>query len=118
MLAVPVLAGSTAFALAEAIGWREGLERKVREARGFYAVIAGSMLLGLVLNFVGLNPIRALYFAAILNGLAAPPLILLMFVLSNSKETLGDRTGGKLSNILLAAAFLVMAGLPIAFLVA
>ena len=115
-LAIPVLAGSTAYAIAETAGWEEGLARKLKQARGFYAVIAGSMLLGLMLNFVGLNPIRALYFSAILNGLAAPPLILLMLILSNDKKLLGRHCGGRTSNVLVAIAFLIMAGLPIAYL--
>src|SRR5205085_3850405 len=115
-LAIPVLAGSTAYAIAETAGWEEGLARKLKQARGFYAVIAGSMLLGLMLNFVGLNPIRALYFSAILNGLAAPPLILLMLILSNDKKLLGRHCGRPLSNVLLAIAFLVMTALPIAYL--
>jgi Mn2+/Fe2+ NRAMP family transporter len=79
-------------------------------------VIAGSMVLGLVLNFVGLDPIRTLYFSAILNGLAAPPLILLMLILSNDKKLLGRHCGRPLSNVLLAIAFLVMTALPIAYL--
>jgi Mn2+/Fe2+ NRAMP family transporter len=115
-LAVPVLAGSTAYAISESVGWDEGLSRKLRAAPGFYAVIVGSMLLGLVLNFVGLDPIRALYLSAILNGLAAPPLILLMLILSNDKKLLGTHSGRRLSNVLLATALLLMTALPIAYL--
>jgi Mn2+/Fe2+ NRAMP family transporter len=73
-----VLAGSAAYALAEAFGWHEGLGKSFRQARGFYLVIVAAMAIGLAMNFGGLDPIRGLYFAAILNGLAAPPLILLM----------------------------------------
>jgi Mn2+/Fe2+ NRAMP family transporter len=110
-----VLAGSTAYAISESVGWDEGLSRKLRAAPGFYAVIAGSMVVGLVLNFVGLDPIRALYFSAIANGVAAPPLILLMLILSNDRKLLGEHRGKHVSNVLLAIAFLVMAGLPIAY---
>jgi Mn2+/Fe2+ NRAMP family transporter len=116
-LAIPVLAGSTAYALSEAFHWREGLWRTFRTAPGFYGVIAGSMFVGLALGFVGLNPIRALYLSAIMNGLAAPPLILLMLILANSKATLGSRTSGPASNLFVVLALLVMAGLPIAYLV-
>ena len=116
MLAVPVLAGSTAYALAETFGWNEGLYRKLRDAHGFYATILAAMGVGLVLNFVGINPIRALYLSAILNGLAAPPLIVLMLILSNSRSVLGARTSGPLSNALLTIAAVAMAGLPIAYL--
>jgi NRAMP (natural resistance-associated macrophage protein)-like metal ion transporter len=116
-LAVPVLAGSTAYALSEAFRWREGLWRTFRTAPGFYGVIAGSMCVGLALGFVGLNPIRALYLSAIMNGLAAPPLILLMLILANSKAIMGRRTSGRASNLFMGLAFLIMAGLPIAYLV-
>ena len=116
-LAVPVLAGSTAYALSEAFRWKEGLWRTLRTAPGFYGVIAGAMLVGLALGFVGLSPIRALYLSAILNGLAAPPLILLMLVLANSKGIMGERTSGPASNLFMGLALLIMAGLPIAYLI-
>jgi NRAMP (natural resistance-associated macrophage protein)-like metal ion transporter len=115
-LAVPVLAGSTAYALAETFGWREGLYRRLRDAEGFYGAIAASMAVGIALDFFGVNPIRTLYYSAILNGLAAPPLILLMLVLSTSRGVLGRRSGGRLSIVLLAIALVVMAGLPLAYL--
>jgi Mn2+/Fe2+ NRAMP family transporter len=117
-LAVPVLAGSTAYALSEATGRKEGLGKTLRQAPIFYLIIAAAMLIGLGLNFSGVNPVRALYFAAVLNGLAAPPLILLMLLLSNSRATVGEWTGGRVSNALVGVTFVVMTGLPIAFLLA
>jgi len=117
LLAVPVLAGSTAYALSEAFGWREGLGRKFSRARKFYLVIGGAMLVGLALNFVGIDPIRALYFAAILNGVAAPPLILLMLILSNHQPTCGRWTARRWSNALVSVALVLMTALPIAYLV-
>ena len=117
LLAVPVLAGSTAYALSEAFGWREGLGRKFRRARKFYLVMAVAMLVGLALNFGGIDPIRALYFAAILNGVAAPPLILLMLILSNDQPTCGKWTGRRWSNALVGLALVLMTALPIAYLV-
>ena len=117
LLAVPVLAGSTAFALSEAFGWQEGLGKKFSGARKFYAVIAVAMLVGLVMNFAGVDPIRALYLAAILNGLAAPPLILLMLILSNDEPTCGKWTGRRWSNTFVALALVLMTALPIAYLV-
>ena len=114
LLAIPTLAGSAAYALSEAFGWREGLGRSVRQAPGFYGVIAAAMLLGLSLNFLGINPIRALFLSAILNGLAAPPLILLMLILSRSGE--GPREGGVLSTVLVAIALVVMSVAAIAYL--
>jgi NRAMP (natural resistance-associated macrophage protein)-like metal ion transporter len=118
LLAVPVLAGSTAFALSEAFGWREGLGKRFSGARKFYLVIAVAMLVGLAMNFGGVDPIRALYFAAILNGVAAPPLILLMLILSNNEPTCGRWTGRRWSNALVGLALVLMTALPIAYLVA
>ncbi len=116
-LAVPVLAGSSAYALSEAFGWDEGLGKKFRGARKFYLVIGGAMLVGLALNFVGIDPIRALYFAAILNGVAAPPLILLMLILSNHQPTCGRWTARRWSNALVGVALVLMTALPLAYLV-
>jgi Mn2+/Fe2+ NRAMP family transporter len=115
LLAVPVLAGSAGYALAETFGWREGLSKKFRRAPGFYLAISAATVIGLALNFSGINPIRALFFAAILNGLVAPPLILLMMILGNSKKLLGKRRSGWLSNMLVGSALVLMTGLPIAY---
>jgi Mn2+/Fe2+ NRAMP family transporter len=114
LLAIPTLAGSAAYALSEAFGWREGLGRSLRQAPGFYGVIAAAMLLGLALNFVGINPIRALFLSALLNGLAAPPLILLMLILSRSGKR--PREGGVLSTVLVAITLGVMSVAAIAYL--
>jgi NRAMP (natural resistance-associated macrophage protein)-like metal ion transporter len=116
-LAVPVLAGSSAYALSEAFGWDEGLGKTFSGARKFYLVIGGAMLVGLALNFVGIDPIRALYFAAILNGVAAPPLILLMLILSNHQPTCGRWTARRWSNTLVGVALVLMTALPLAYLV-
>jgi NRAMP (natural resistance-associated macrophage protein)-like metal ion transporter len=107
LLAIPTLAGSAAYALSEAFGWREGLGRSLRQAPGFYGVIAGAMVVGLLINFVGINPIRALFLSAILNGLAAPPLILLMLLLSRTARDPKERGGG-LSTVIVAIALGVM----------
>ena len=117
LLAVPVLAGSTAYAAAEATHRNEGLSRHFREARGFYSVIIGSMLLGLALDFGGLDPIRGLYYAAILNGVTAPPLILVMLLLARSRRTLGDHRSGWLSTTVVVATIVVSTALPVAYLV-
>jgi NRAMP (natural resistance-associated macrophage protein)-like metal ion transporter len=117
LLAVPVLAGSTAYALAEALHWREGLSRTLRQAPGFYAVIAAAMSVGIALNFIGINPIRALVLSALLNGVAAPPILLLMLVLSRS-SAVGDHRSGRLSSALVAAAAVLMTVLPVFYLLA
>jgi len=116
MLAVPVLAGSTAYALAEAIGWNAGLSKSFRQARGFYSVIVGAMVVGLAMDFGGIDPIHGLYLAAILNGLAAPPLILLMLLLGNDRGTMGRWRSGRLSNMIVGLALLAMVVAPIAYL--
>ncbi len=78
LLAVPVLAGASAYAVAETVGMQQGLGRSLGQARGFYAVIAASTLIGMSVHWAGVDPIRALYYAAALNGLVAPPLMALM----------------------------------------
>lgn len=113
LLAVPVLAGSTAYAVAEALHWNEGLSRKMRDAPGFYSVIIGSMAIGLALVGFGVNPIRALYLSAIFNGLTAPPLILLIIVLACSRKVLGQFRSGPASIVATAAAGLAMTVFPI-----
>jgi NRAMP (natural resistance-associated macrophage protein)-like metal ion transporter len=117
LLAVPVLAGSTAYAISEAMRWNEGLSKHFRQARGFYTVIVFSMLLGLLLYFGGLDPIRGLYYAAILNGVTAPPLIVLMIVLARSSR-MGHCRSGALSLTVCCIAVAVSVILPLAWLLA
>jgi NRAMP (natural resistance-associated macrophage protein)-like metal ion transporter len=115
LLAVPTLAGSSAYALAEAAHWREGLARTLRQAPGFYTVIVLGMAVGAGLNLVGIPPIKALYASAILNGLAAPPIMLLMLLASRT-TMLGRWRSGWLSTTFVAIAVLVMTGLPVWYL--
>ncbi len=117
LLAVPVLAASTAYAVSEAFRWNEGLSRRTREAPGFYGVIVGSMTLGLALVGFGVDPIRALYFAAVFNGITAPPLILLIILLARSRSVMGEFRSGPLSVAATSLAFLATAAFPIAALV-
>ncbi len=109
LLGIPVLAGSAAYALSEAFGWREGLSRRFSEARGFYGVIIVSMGLGMLLNFVGINPMKALVFTAVFNGIAAVPLLLLLGLINGSHAILGERRGGPLSRSFVWLTFAVMA---------
>lgn len=92
LLAVPVLAGASAYALAEMFGWKEGLGRKTRTAPAFYMVIVLSLLAGLVLNLVGVNPMKALYYAAILNGAIAPVLMFFIFRMGSDEKIVGPFT--------------------------
>ncbi len=116
LLAVPVLAGSSAYAVAEAFHWHEGLSRKLRDAPGFYAIIVASMAIGLALVGIGVNPIRALYLAAIFNGITAPPLILLIIILARSKGVLGTFRSGWTSLVATAIAGVAMTAFPLAAL--
>ena len=95
MLAVPVLAGSAAYAVAEARRWRGTLEDRPRMSPKFYAVVAVSMLLGLALDFVGFNAVKMLFYAAILNGVLAPPLIVLVVLLTNKREIMRTRVSSR-----------------------
>ncbi len=99
-IAVPVLAASSAYALSEAFGWRGSLARPLTHAWRFYGVIAISMLGGMALNFVGINPISALVFAAAINGLMTPPLLVLVMLLANNRPLMGNRVNGIGSNVL------------------
>jgi len=108
LLAVPVLAGSAAYALSEALGWREGLYLKFRRAHGFYGVMIFSTLIGLSMNFIGINPIRALFYTAVVNGIIAVPLLAVIILVSNNKNILGTRVNGSWSNYLGWLAFFLM----------
>ncbi|HBI16857.1 MAG: NRAMP family Mn2+/Fe2+ transporter [Candidatus Moranbacteria bacterium GW2011_GWF2_34_56] len=92
LLAVPILAGSGAYALAEVMKWREGLDNKFSHAKGFYLVIIFSILVGLSLNFFNINPITALYYAAFLNGIISLPLLIAIMVVGNDKKIMGRET--------------------------
>lgn len=116
LLGIPVLAGSAAYALAEAFRWQEGLSRRFSEARGFYGIIMVSTVLGLLLNFIGIDPIKALVFAAVFNGLAAVPLLFLLGRINADADILGVHRGGALSRSLVWLTFGVMGLSAIALL--
>ena len=118
LLAVPVLAGSTAYAVSEAMGWREGLERKPNQAKLFYAVISVSMAIAVALNFVGINPMRSLVVAALLNGLTAPILMFIIWWLARDKQLLGEHASPRWSSLLVVIGAVAMAALPILWLFA
>jgi Mn2+/Fe2+ NRAMP family transporter len=110
-LAVPVLAGSAAYAVAEMFRWPEGLDRRPREAKAFYATIAIATLGGVTLTFVGLDPIRALYWTAVVNGILAAPLMAIMMAIAMNPRIMGRLTlprwmilGGVLTTLVMALA--------------
>lgn len=90
MLAVPVLAGSASYAISEAFGWDNGLNRTLKEASAFYGVIIISVIIGLIMNFVGLDPIKSLIYSAVVNGLVAPVILVLIVLMSSSKKIMGQ----------------------------
>ncbi|HEX9331104.1 MAG TPA: Nramp family divalent metal transporter [Anaerolineales bacterium] len=100
MLAVPILAGSAAYAVAETFKFREGLYLKLPQAPAFYGVIVLATLIGATINLIGINPILALYYAAVLNGLVAPLLLLMIMLISNNRKIMQTQTNGRTSNIL------------------
>ena len=89
LIAIPVLAGSSAYALAEALKWPIGLERKLHRAKGFYGILTVATLLGVGLNFIGLNPIKALFWSAVINGVAAVPIMIVMMLMTSNKNITG-----------------------------
>jgi NRAMP (natural resistance-associated macrophage protein)-like metal ion transporter len=114
LLAIPVMAGATSYALSEGRGKQEGLELKLRDGRFFYGVIIVAMLAGLALNFTGVNPIKALVFAAVFNGIAAIPLLVIIDRIAASREVMGDARSGWLSRTMLGVTILGMTGSVIA----
>lgn len=111
MLALPVLAGSAAYAVGETMKWPTGLERQAKEAKGFYAVIAIATLLGVVLNFTHLDPIKALFWSAVINGVVAGPLMVIMMLMTTNPKVMGQftlspyiRFTGWLATLLMIAA--------------
>jgi Mn2+/Fe2+ NRAMP family transporter len=108
MLAVPVLAGSCAYAIAEAAAWRGSLDRRPRRAKKFYLVLAVSVALGIALNYAGLNAIRLLFTAAVINGVLAPPLILIVLLLTSNPAVMGAAVNTRSATVLGWFTFAVM----------
>jgi len=100
ILAVPVLTGSSAYALAETFGWKYGLDEKPHRAPRFYLTIAAATLVGMLLNFTNVNPITALFWTALLNGLLATPLLILVMLVSNNPKVMEDRVNGRVATVL------------------
>ncbi len=116
ILAVPVLTSSAAYAMSEAFGWTHGLNEKPRHAQKFYLVIIAATLVGMLVNFVGINPIDALFWTAVINGMLAPLLLVVIMLISNNRKVMGDRVNGHLMNVLGWATTLVMAAAAIALI--
>ena len=100
LLAIPILAGSASYAISEAFNWKTGLYRKLKQATSFYGVIIIAMVLGIVLNFVGLDPIKALIYSAVLNGVISPIILFLIVRLGSNEEVMGRFKNKKIGNII------------------
>jgi Mn2+/Fe2+ NRAMP family transporter len=111
LLAVPVLAGSAAYAVSESFQWKEGLNRAPRDAKAFYGTIAVGMVGGVSLNFTAVDPIKALYWSAVVNGVLAAPLMAVMMLIGANRKIMGSLTlprsiqiGGRLATLVMALA--------------
>jgi Mn2+/Fe2+ NRAMP family transporter len=100
LLAVPALAGSAADGVAALFGWPRGLDRPPRKAKRFYVILAAILLIGLLVNFLGFNPIQALVLSAALNGVLTPPILVLLLLIANKRDVMGRRTNGVFLNLL------------------
>ena len=115
LIAIPVLSGSLSYIFTETFGWEQGLDKKFHEAKGFYVIISISLIVGLCLNYVGISPIDALIYTAILYGVTAPILIGIILHISNNKAIMGRHTNSRITNILGFAALLIMLASALAY---
>ena len=113
LLSIPVLAGSSSYAVAESLRWKSGLHRNLRQAYAFYGIIILSLLIGLSLNFVGIDPIKALIYSAVANGIVAPLILFFIVKLSSSKQVMGRWVNRPLVTVIgwLTTALMALAGL-------
>jgi Mn2+/Fe2+ NRAMP family transporter len=118
MLAVPVLAGSCAYAIAEAAAWRGSLDRRPWQAGRFYLVLTTSVILGIAITYVGLDAIKLLFTTAVINGVLAPPLILVVLLLTSDRTVMGDATNSRGLSVLGWIAFVVMVAAALGLFVA
>jgi Mn2+/Fe2+ NRAMP family transporter len=118
LIGVPVLAGSAAYALAEAMGWHVGLEQRARDARGFYGVIAVSVLAALILQYTPISPMRALFWSAVINGIVAVPILVVVIRLASMPRVMGIFVTSRPIRFLSWLAVVVMAAAAIGMVVA
>jgi Mn2+/Fe2+ NRAMP family transporter len=109
LLSIPVLSGSTAYALSDAFKWKEGLSKKFGQAKAFYLVIVISGIIGFGMNFLGINPIKALVYASVINGVVSVPILYVIMKIANDKDILKENTNGHLTNIIGWLTFIIMA---------
>jgi Mn2+/Fe2+ NRAMP family transporter len=112
-LAIPILTSSASYAVAQALGLKHGLSRKFVKAKGFYLTIAASMLIGMLINYLGINALDALFWTAVLNGLLAPFMLVLVMLVSNNEAIMGNYKNGSATNIVGWLTTLAMFGAAI-----
>jgi len=117
LLAIPVLAGSTAYAISESFGWKEGLYRKFKTAHAFYGVIIASIIIGILINFIGIDPIKALVYSAIANGIVAPVILIFIVKISSSKKIMGEYRNKPITKFLGWTATILMSIAAIATII-
>ena len=115
-LAIPVLTGSLSYILAESFGWEEGLDKKFNNARAFYIVIIASLIIGLLINVMGISPMQALIFTAILYGVTSPVMIAVILHIGNNSKIMKEFTNSRLSNILGFITLILMSAAAIALI--
>ena len=98
LLAIPVLAGASGYALSDTFGWKQGLSKTFKQANSFHVIIAASTVIGLLINFAHIDPIRMLVYSAMINGIVASPILIAIMKIANDKMILKDKVNGKLSN--------------------
>jgi NRAMP (natural resistance-associated macrophage protein)-like metal ion transporter len=113
LLSIPILAGSTAYALSDAFGWKKGLSKKFGQAKAFYLIIVICGIIGLSINILGINPIKALVYTSVINGVVSVPILFILMRLANDKDILQNNTNGRVLNIVGWLTFIVMAILTI-----
>jgi Mn2+/Fe2+ NRAMP family transporter len=116
-LAIPTLAGSAAYAFAETLGWRQGLDKKMKQAKAFYSLILLSTAIGVGLNFAGINPVKALYWTAVINGLLAPFLLVEILVVAGDKELMRGQPSSRIGWSMVAITTLAMFAAGVAMFV-
>jgi Mn2+/Fe2+ NRAMP family transporter len=114
MLAIPVLSGSAAYTVSEAFEWKASLNLKLKKAPGFYAVIIAATIIGLLINFIGVDPVKALVYSAVLNGVAAVPLLFLILKISGNEKIMGEFKSRALSKTILWITFIAMGAAALA----
>lgn len=117
LLSIPVLSGSASYAISEAMNWKEGFNLKFKKAHGFYGVIIAATLVGLLINFIGIDPVKALVYTAVINGIVAVPLLFLIAKIAQDEQIMGEHKSGPLSRVLVWSTMAGMGMTAIALLV-